>query len=53
MSNHPREEDPNRDGLNRTPERVARMYDELLIGYTIDPDKFMAHLERGTASHLF
>lgn len=30
-------EDPNREGLQRTPERVARMYDELLSGYRIDP----------------
>jgi len=26
-------EDPNREGLQRTPERVARMYPELLAGY--------------------
>jgi GTP cyclohydrolase I len=30
-------EDPNRDGLRRTPERVAKMYNELLEGYRIDP----------------
>ena len=30
-------EDPQREGLLRTPERVARMYDELLAGYTTDP----------------
>lgn len=30
-------EDPERDGLKRTPERIARMYDELTAGYTIDP----------------
>jgi GTP cyclohydrolase I len=30
-------EDPTRDGLKRTPERVARMYAELLAGYTTDP----------------
>jgi GTP cyclohydrolase IA len=29
-------EDPNRDGLKQTPERVARMYDELLAGYHTD-----------------
>ncbi len=29
-------EDPSREGLQRTPERVARMYNELLAGYTID-----------------
>jgi GTP cyclohydrolase I len=30
-------EDPSRDGLLRTPERVARMYEELLSGYREDP----------------
>ncbi|GMR11455.1 MAG: GTP cyclohydrolase I FolE [Anaerolineae bacterium] len=34
-------EDPERDGLERTPERVARMYDELLAGYRVDPDKMI------------
>jgi len=30
-------EDPAREGLAQTPARVARMYDELLAGYTQDP----------------
>jgi len=30
-------EDPQRDGLKRTPERIARMYAELLSGYQVDP----------------
>jgi len=30
-------EEPDREGLRRTPERVARMYDEILAGYSIDP----------------
>lgn len=30
-------EDPNREGLQRTPDRVARMYEELLSGYRVDP----------------
>lgn len=30
-------EDPEREGLLKTPERVARAYDELLIGYRVDP----------------
>ena len=29
-------EDPEREGLRATPERVARMYDELLVGYRVD-----------------
>jgi GTP cyclohydrolase IA len=30
-------EDPERDGLKRTPERIARMYAELMSGYQMDP----------------
>src|SRR4030067_3673286 len=30
-------EDVSRQGLDRTPERGARMYDELLAGYHVDP----------------
>lgn len=30
-------ENPERDGLKRTPERVAKMYGELLSGYRTDP----------------
>lgn len=32
-------EDPEREGLKNTPQRVGRMYAELLCGYTIDPQK--------------
>ncbi len=31
-------EDPSREGLARTPERVRRMYDELTAGYHVDAD---------------
>jgi GTP cyclohydrolase I len=34
-------EDPEREGLQRTPERVARMYDELTAGYHVDPQKMI------------
>lgn len=34
-------EDVDREGLRDTPERVARMYDELLAGYRVDPHKLI------------
>ncbi|MFZ0546228.1 MAG: GTP cyclohydrolase I FolE, partial [Candidatus Promineifilaceae bacterium] len=34
-------EDPDRQGLQGTPDRIARMYDEILEGYFIDPIKLV------------
>ena len=34
-------EDPEREGLKNTPDRVARMYTELLSGYKADPEKII------------
>jgi GTP cyclohydrolase I len=34
-------EDVNREGLLRTPTRVARMYEELTAGYHVDPDRLI------------
>lgn len=34
-------EDPDRDGLLGTPDRIARMYDEVLGGYKVDPVKML------------
>jgi len=34
-------EDPEREGLEKTPNRVARMYDELTTGYHVDPEKLI------------
>jgi GTP cyclohydrolase I len=34
-------EDPDRQGLQRTPERIARMYHELTVGYHVDPIAFI------------
>lgn len=34
-------EDVSREGLSRTPERVARMYDELLAGYAVDAEELL------------
>jgi len=34
-------EDPTREGLRNTPDRVSRMYAELLSGYNADPEKII------------
>jgi GTP cyclohydrolase I len=34
-------EDPEREGLQNTPDRVSRMYAELLSGYSADPEKII------------
>jgi len=34
-------EEPQREGLMKTPQRVARMFDELTAGYHIDPEKMI------------
>lgn len=34
-------EDPERDGLLKTPNRVARMFDELTAGYTTNPERLV------------
>ena len=34
-------EDPEREGLLRTPARVSRMYEELTAGYRVDPDRLI------------
>jgi GTP cyclohydrolase I len=34
-------EDPDRQGLEGTPDRIARMYDEILEGYFVDPVKLV------------
>ena len=34
-------EDPEREGLTNTPDRVSRMYAELLSGYSADPEKII------------
>jgi len=34
-------EDPDREGLENTPKRVAHMYSELLAGYSTDPQKLV------------
>lgn len=34
-------EDPDRDGLRKTPQRVARMYQELFKGLEVDPAEYL------------
>ena len=34
-------EDVNREGLQRTPERISRMYKELTAGYHVDPERLI------------
>jgi len=34
-------EDPDREGLLKTPERVARAYEEICAGYAMDPDSMV------------
>jgi GTP cyclohydrolase I len=34
-------EDPERQGLQRTPQRIARMYEEILAGYHMDVDELL------------
>ncbi len=34
-------EDPDREGLRGTPERIARMYEEIFAGYRQDPEKIL------------
>ena len=34
-------EDTEREGLQKTPRRVAKMYDEILAGYRTDPEKLV------------
>lgn len=38
-------EDPNREGLQRTPERVAKAYEHLFSGYSIKPEKLITTFE--------
>ena len=34
-------ENPDREGLKNTPERIVRMYEEILSGYSDEPDKYI------------
>jgi GTP cyclohydrolase I len=45
-------EDPNREGLLRTPERVVRSWSELFSGYKQDPKDIFTVFETGTYSQI-
>lgn len=45
-------EDPERDGLRDTPNRVVRSYAELYAGYKQDPAKMLTVFEKGTYDEL-
>lgn len=38
-------DDPERDGIKDTPKRVAKMYREILNGYTLDPSDFITEFD--------
>src|SRR5271166_300769 len=35
-------DDPDREGLRATPERVVRSYEEFFAGYSLDPEEILA-----------
>ena len=41
-------EDPDRDGLKETPDRVARMYEKTLKGYWDDPEQYLKVFDDNT-----
>ena len=44
-------EDPDREGLQKTPERVAKMYEEVFAGMTEDPSEHFETLFGGALRH--
>ena len=45
-------EDPEREGLKETPERVARMYEEILSGYNDDAAKHLSKVFSSPSGEL-
>jgi GTP cyclohydrolase I len=45
-------EDPKREGLRDTPDRVLRAYDEMLSGYNKDPKDVIKTFEDGTCEEM-
>lgn len=44
-------DDPNRDGIKDTPERVAKMYKETMNGYFLDPRDYLTKFENDGGYH--
>lgn len=44
-------DDPDRDGLKDTPDRVARMYEEILNGYSLDPADNITEFDNDVGYH--
>lgn len=45
-------EDPKREGLRRTPQRVARSFDELYRGYSQDPEDVLVTFTEGSCDEM-
>lgn len=44
-------DDPNRDGIKETPDRVAKMYREILNGYDLNPNDFITEFDNDGDYH--
>lgn len=42
-------DDPDRDGIKKTPERVAKMYSEIFNGYDLDPTDFVTEFDNDSS----
>ena len=45
-------EDPDREGLQETPKRVANMYEEIFSGLTEDPEKHLKMFREGQSDEI-
>lgn len=45
-------EDPEREGLKETPDRIARMYEEIFAGYDMDPKEILSKRFKVTSSEM-
>lgn len=45
-------EDPNREGLIKTPDRVVKSWKEIYSGYNADPKEVFTHFDKGTYDQI-